>query len=166
MTQTAPPSPLQKNPLWQFSLVFYRHNDVESFLLDCQDRRGADICMMLWASYAAVCGHQLSDERWCVVDRSLAPRRSMIRSLRHLRRLLGHLRPYTLGLYGMCKRYELKLERLQLAMLWTNCVGDWPGDRPALELAAHQYGLLEKEQARWASLIESYLASSEDLDAG
>ncbi|MDP5210140.1 TIGR02444 family protein [Microbulbifer sp. 2205BS26-8] len=166
MTQTAPPSLLQENPLWQFSLVFYRHNDVKTFLLHCQDRRGADVCMMLWASYAAVCGRQLSDELWRVVDRSLLPRRSMIHSLRHLRRLLGYLCPRVLGVYEMCKRYELKLDRLQLAMLWTNCAGDWSGDRPALELAAQQYGLLEKEQARWASLLESYLASSEGLGTG
>ncbi|WP_444903451.1 TIGR02444 family protein [Microbulbifer sp. CnH-101-E] len=165
MTDSTPPSSSKENPLWQFSLDFYRHQGVEDFLLDCQDTKGADVCLMLWASYAAVCGHQLSEEGWRVADRGLAPRRRMIISVRHLRRLLGRFRPHTVRVYEMCKRYELKLERLQLAALWKICLEAWPGDKPALQLAGQQYGLLQKDQVHWAGLIESFMASVENLDA-
>ncbi|WP_244506212.1 TIGR02444 family protein [Microbulbifer marinus] len=163
MTKTAPPSSPPpdslNNPLWQFSVDFYRHDDVQQFLLDCQDYKGADVCLMLWASYATACGRQLSEESWRVADRGLAPRRRMIMSVRRLRRWLGRMRPRTQGLYESCKRYELKLEQLQLAALWRLYSESWPEDRPALELAGQQYGLLQKEQARWAGLIESYKAN-------
>ncbi|WNZ56282.1 TIGR02444 family protein [Microbulbifer sp. MKSA007] len=158
MTNTSPPSSPKENPLWQFSLDFYAYQDVEQFLLDCQDRNGADVCLLLWASYTAVCGKEISEEGWRVADRGVAPRRRMIRSVRHLRRWLGSLRPHTQRAYALCKRYELKLEQLQLAALWKIYAEDWPGDRSALELASQQYGLQQKDQARWAGLIESYLA--------
>jgi len=153
----APSSPLE-NPLWLFSLDFYRHPEVEPFLLDCQERRGADVCLLLWASYVTAAGQLLSDESWRVAERGLAPRRRMISSVRRLRRWIGRMRPRTRALYEYCKRYELKLEQLQLAALWKLQQETWPEDRPALELAGQQYGLLQKEQARWAGLIESYRA--------
>lgn len=160
MTKSAPPSSPTENPLWQFSLDFYGHNGVEEFLLDCQERKGADVCLLLWASYVTACGRQLSEESWRVADRGLAPRRRMIASVRNMRRWLGRLRPRTQGMYEYCKRYELKLEQLQLAALWKLQGEDWPEDRPALELAGQQYGLLQKEQARWAGLIDSYKANN------
>lgn len=162
MTKSAPPSSSShdslNNPLWQFSLDFYRQAGVQAFLLDCQDRRGADVCLLLWASYATACGRLLSEESWRVADRGLAPRRRMIASLRRFRRWLGRLRPRGRAIYEYCKRYELKLEQRQLAALWKLQGESWPEDRPALELAGQQYGLLQKEQARWAGLIERYKA--------
>ncbi|WP_020413999.1 TIGR02444 family protein [Microbulbifer variabilis] len=163
MTNSSPPSSAQENPLWQFSLGFYRHEEVEEFLLSCQDKKGADVCLMLWASYATACGHQLSEEGWRVADRGLAPRRRIITSVRHLRCLLGRFRPHSQRIYDLFKRYELNLERLQLAALWKICVEEWPGDRPALELAGQQYGLLQKEQAYWSELIESFMTQSRSL---
>lgn len=156
MTKPAPPSSPLHNPLWQFSLDFYRHEGVEAFLLECQDNRGADVCLLLWASYVEACGRKLSDESWRVADRGLAPRRRMISSVRHLRRWLGRMRPRTRAIYEYCKRYEQMLEQRQLAVLWKLQGEDWPEDRPALELAAQQYGLPHKDQARWAGLIKSY----------
>ncbi|MCW8125498.1 TIGR02444 family protein [Microbulbifer halophilus] len=156
MTKSAPPSSPLDNPLWQFSLEFYRRAEVQQFLLDCQDKKGADVCLMLWASYVTACGRQLSEESWRVADRGLAPRRRMIASVRHLRRWLGRMRPRTQRLYEACKQYELKLEQRQLAALWKLQGESWPEDRSALALAGQQYGLLQKEQARWADLIDSY----------
>nr|WP_255774577.1 TIGR02444 family protein [Microbulbifer zhoushanensis] len=144
------------NPLWEFSLDFYRHEEVQAFLLACQDDRGADVCLMLWASYVSASGRQLSEESWRVADRGLAPRRRMIASVRNLRRWLGRMRPRTQSLYKRCKNYELKLEQLQLAALWKLQQETWPEDRCALALAGQQYGLPQKEQARWAGLIDSY----------
>ena len=152
-----------QNPLWRFSLDFYRHDDVEGFLLDCQDRRGADVCLLLWASYITASGRQLSEESWRVADRGLAPRRRMISSVRHLRRWLGRLRPRSQRFYDLCKHYELKLEQRQLAALWRLQQESWAEDRPALELAGQQYGMLQKEQARWAGLIKSYNARLNDV---
>lgn len=156
MTKSAPPSSSLQNPLWQFSLDFYGHGEVQQFLLDCQDRKGADVCLLLWASYVTARGSQLSEESWRVADRALVPRRRMIASVRRLRRWLGRLRPRTQRLYEACKRYELTLEQRQLAALWKLQEESWPEDRSALELAGQQYGLLQKEQARWAGLIGRY----------
>ncbi|BBM01412.1 hypothetical protein GL2_14860 [Microbulbifer sp. GL-2] len=89
----------------------------------------------------------------------------MISSVRHLRRLLGRFRPRTQRIYDLCKRYELNLEQLQLAALWKICSEEWPGDRPALELAGQQYGLLQKEQAHWSDLIESFMTQSKNLNS-
>ncbi|WP_444929029.1 TIGR02444 family protein [Microbulbifer sp. SSSA002] len=160
MTNTSPPYSSKENPLWQFSLDFYGFRGVEQFLLECQDNNGADVCLMLWASYTAVCGRAVSEEGWRVADRGVAPRRRIISSVRGLRRWLGRLRPHTQSVYALCQRYELKLEQLQLAALWKMDVQDCSGDCSALELAARQYGLPQKDQARWAGLIESYLAHS------
>ncbi|UHQ53882.1 TIGR02444 family protein [Microbulbifer sp. YPW16] len=157
MTKRSPPSSSAlDNPLWEFSLDFYRHEEVQAFLLACQDDRGADVCLMLWASYVSASGRQLSEESWRVADRGLAPRRRMIASVRNLRRWLGRMRPRTQSLYKRCKNYELKLEQLQLAVLWKLQQETWPEDRCALALAGQQYGLPQKEQARWAGLIDSY----------
>ncbi|WP_226664203.1 TIGR02444 family protein [Microbulbifer aggregans] len=164
MTATAPPSsptePLQ-NPLWQFSLEFYRQPEVADFLLRCQDSRGADVCLLLWASYASACGRQLSDESWRVADRGLAPRRRMISSLRNLRRLVGRVNKGG-SVYEWCKRCELRMEQRQLAALWKLHGERWPEDRSPLELAGQQYGLLQKDQARWAGLIDAYSRANID----
>ncbi|WOX04092.1 TIGR02444 family protein [Microbulbifer pacificus] len=158
MTETAPPSPplspLQ-NPLWDFSLEFYRQPQVADFLLECQDTRGADVCLLLWASYTSACGRQLSDESWRVADRGLAPRRRMINSVRNLRRMLARVNKGG-WLYEWCKRSELRMEQRQLAALWKLNGEAWPETRSPLELAGQQYGLLQKEQARWAGLIDAY----------
>ncbi|WP_233998703.1 TIGR02444 family protein [Microbulbifer pacificus] len=162
MTGTAPPSsppsPLQ-NPLWDFSLEFYRQPQVADFLLECQDARGADVCLLLWASYASACGRQLSDESWRVADRGLAPRRRMISSMRNLRRWLARVNKGG-GLYEWCKRCELRMEQRQLAALWKLNGEPWPETRSPLELAGQQYGLLQKDQARWAGLIDAYSTSA------
>lgn len=169
-TAPSPPPPNAVNnalnsPLWQFSLEFYGRTGVAEFLLDCQDRKGADVCLLLWASYAAAEGRQLGEESWRVAERGLAPRRRMIASLRRFRRWVGRLRPRSEPFYEWCKRYELKLEQRQLAMLWKLQGEGWPEDRPALELAAQQCGLLQKEQARWAGLIERYRIDREGADS-
>lgn len=155
MAKDAPPSSLD-NPLWQFSLDFYRHPQVEAFLLECQDSRNADVCLLLWASYATACGRQLSEESWKVADRGLSPRRRMIASVRGLRRWLGGLRPRSQSFYNWCKRFEQRLEQRQLAALWKLQGERWPEDKSALEIAGQQYGLLQKDQARWAGLIREF----------
>ena len=162
MTETAPPSPPHsptssplQNPLWHFSLEFYRQPSVADFLLDCQDRKGADVCLLLWASYTSACGRQLSDESWRVADRGLAPRRRMINSVRNLRRCLGRLNKQS-RVYEWCKRCEIRMEQRQLAALWKLNGETWPETRSPLALAGEQYGLMQKDQARWAGLIDAY----------
>lgn len=158
MTETAPPSPPPsplQNPLWHFSLEFYQQPHVAEFLLQCQDTRGADVCLLLWASYTSACGRQLSEESWRVADRGLAPRRRMIRSVRNLRRWLGRMNKQS-GVYEWCKSCELRMEQRQLAALWKLHGETWPETRSPLELAGQQYGLLQKDQARWAGLIDAY----------
>ncbi|WP_231759055.1 TIGR02444 family protein [Microbulbifer elongatus] len=166
MTETAqpspPPCPLQ-NPLWQFSLEFYQQPSVAEFLLDCQDSKGADVCLLLWASYTSACGRQLSDESWLVADRGLAPRRRMINSVRNMRRLLGRLDKQN-RVYQWCKRCEIRMEQRQLAALWKLNGESWPETRSPLALAGEQYGLMQKDQARWAGLIDAYSAAGTSGD--
>lgn len=159
MTESAPPSSLD-NPLWQFSLDFYGQPQVQEFLLECQEHKQADVCLLLWASYATACGRRLSEESWKVADRGLSPRRKMIASVRHFRRWLGGVHPRMEYLYNRCKRYEQKLEQRQLAALWKLQSETWPEDKSALELAGQHYGLLQKDQARWAGLIDAFNASA------
>lgn len=168
MTETAPPSPPPsplQNPLWHFSLEFYQQPHVAEFLLQCQDTRGADVCLLLWASYTSACGRQLSEESWRVADRGLAPRRRMIRSVRNLRRWLGRMNKQS-GVYEWCKRCELRMEQRQLAALWKLHGETWPETRSPLELAGQQYGLLQKDQARWAGLIDAYSTGTGTTDTG
>ncbi|WP_315857544.1 TIGR02444 family protein [Microbulbifer agarilyticus] len=166
MTETAPPSPPHsppnsplQNPLWDFSLEFYRQPSVADFLLECQDSKGADVCLLLWASYTCACGRQLSDESWRVADRGLAPRRRMINTVRNLRRFVGRINKQS-RLYEWCKRNEIRMEQRQLAALWKLNGETWPETRSPLALAGEQYGLMQKDQARWAGLIDAY--SSQD----
>ncbi|AOS96259.1 hypothetical protein AUP74_00792 [Microbulbifer aggregans] len=150
-------STLLDNPLWEFSLDFYGHGEVAPFLLHCQDRYGADVCLLLWASYREMDGRLLSEEGWRVAERGLAPRRHMIGSVRQLRRWLGRMRPHTTRLYNWCKKGELRLEQRQLSALWQLEQEPWAGERSPLLLAGQQYGIPQKDQARWAGLISDYL---------
>ncbi|WP_255771859.1 TIGR02444 family protein [Microbulbifer guangxiensis] len=158
MTRPEPVSSSLENPLWAFSLDFYGHAEVAPFLLQCQDRYGADVCLLLWASYRELDGRPLSEEGWRVAERGLAPRRHMIGSVRQLRRWVGSMRPHTERLYAWCKRGELRLEQRQLAALWRIEQEHWPGERSPLVLAGQQYGIPQKDQARWAGLISDYRA--------
>jgi hypothetical protein len=89
----------------------------------------------------------------------------MIASLRRFRCWMGQLRPRSEAIYEWCKRYELKLEQRQIAVLWKLQGEGWPEDRPALELAAQQCGLLQKDQARWAGLIDRYRIDHDETDS-
>lgn len=155
MTETTPPSSALENPLWQFSVDFYQQPQVEQFLLECQDSKGADVCLLLWASYVSAAGGQLSEESWRVADRGLAPRRRMINSVRHLRRWLANVQKEGAA-YRWCKRCELNMEQRQISALWKLNSETWPETKSPLELAAQQYGIPQKDQARWAGLIDNY----------
>ncbi|WP_231745287.1 MULTISPECIES: TIGR02444 family protein [Microbulbifer] len=165
MTRPEPAADPLDNPLWQFSLDFYGHDEVAPFLLDCQDRYDADVCLMLWASYREMGGRALSEEGWRVADRGLTPRRSMIASVRQLRRWLGRMRPHTARLYGWSKNCEQRLEQRQLSALWQLDrqleQERWPGERSPLVLAGQHYGIPQKKQARWAGLISAYRAAKQ-----
>ncbi|MEX2962394.1 TIGR02444 family protein [Microbulbifer sp. TYP-18] len=162
MTNGAPPSSsnLRQNPLWRFSLKFYRHPQVERFLLECQDLHGADVCLMLWASHVAATGGKLSGESWEAANRGAAPLRRVIRRIRQLRRWLGRACPRARRIYAGCKHCEQLLEQRQIAALWTLQTRPWAGDRPPVELVGQRYGLTQSDQALWAGLIDSFTSGN------
>lgn len=154
MIAATPPCAPLENPLWLFSLDFYRQPRVANFLLDCQDNKNADVCLLLWASYISFCGRQLSEKRWLMADSALRRRRRAIVGVRFVRRALG-----ALGLrgsaYRWCKSGELGMEQRQLAQLW-QLEAHWPENKSPLQLAAVHYNFSPQTRRLWASLISAY----------
>ena len=144
------------NPLWRFALEFYGYPGVQEWMLRSQDEFGADVCLLLWASYLQCEGVPLGQELWEVADRRLAPRRRMLKSVRRLRRRLkGWHRARRL--YERLKAMEIRMEQRQLQALWGLRADDrWPSDGAGLEVAARASNLPAKEKARWAGLLEHF----------
>ena len=132
------------NPLWQFSLEYYRRPGVETECLSWQERLGADVNVLLMCLWCATRGRQLD----CAALGSLESetpvgrwRREVIGPLRAVRR---SSRAFTQGgeperaaetdvemhgdgLYRSLLEVELKAERIEQEMLWR-----WVRELPAV----------------------------------
>jgi len=109
---------------WTFALELYRRPGVQAACLDLQDRRGADVVLLIVALWAgAACGHALTEEEAARLEAAARPwREDVVRPLRAVRRRLksgpapapsaaaGALR-------SRVKEAELAAERLQLEHL-------------------------------------------------
>lgn len=100
------------NPFWDFSLAVYRREGVPDLCLDLQDRRGADVNVLLFAGWAgAACGVRLGAAELARLDAAVAPwREAVVRPLRAVRR---RVKGEDDGLYARLKAAELEAERLQ-----------------------------------------------------
>lgn len=100
------------NPFWDFSLTVYRREGVPALCLDLQDRRGADVNVLLFAAWAgADCGVRLSGAELARLDAAVAPwREAVVRPLRAVRR---RVKGEDDGLYARLKGTELEAERIQ-----------------------------------------------------
>lgn len=100
------------NPFWDFSLAVYRRPGVPAACLDLQDRRGADVNVLLFAAWAgAACGVRLTGAELARLDAAVAPwREEVVRPLRAVRR---RAKGEDDGLYARLKAVELEAERIQ-----------------------------------------------------
>lgn len=118
------------NPFWDFSLAVYRRPGVAAACLDLQDRRGADVNVLLFAAWAATaCGVRLTAEALARLDAAVAPwREEVVRPLRAVRR---RVKEEDDGLYARLKTTELEAERIQQDRLFalSGLTPGSPGDR-------------------------------------
>lgn len=100
------------NPFWDFSLAVYRRPGVPAACLDLQDRRGADVNVLLFAAWAgAACGVRLTGAELARLDAAVAPwREEVVRPLRAVRR---RVKGEDDGLYVRLKAVEMEAERIQ-----------------------------------------------------
>nr|WP_196242268.1 TIGR02444 family protein [Azospirillum oleiclasticum] len=93
-------------------MAVYRREGVPALCLDLQDRRGADVNILLVAAWAgAACGVRLAAADLARLDAAVAPwRDEVVRPLRAVRR---RVKGEDEGLYARLKATELEAERIQ-----------------------------------------------------
>ncbi|HEX9447604.1 MAG TPA: TIGR02444 family protein [Dongiaceae bacterium] len=78
---------LNAEGFWEFSLAFYCKPQVASSLLSLQDRRDADVNMLLVVCWLATLGYQLPTSGLIEIDAAVQPwRDKVIKPLREVRR--------------------------------------------------------------------------------
>lgn len=81
------------NPFWQFSLALYRSEQVQALCLELQDNHGADVNLLLWATWLETREQALSYEALLqAVELRRDWEREVVHPLRAIRRKLkqGH----------------------------------------------------------------------------
>jgi uncharacterized protein (TIGR02444 family) len=80
---------LSAEDFWSFSLDFYGKQNVAKACLSLQDRRDADVNLLLLAAYLAAKGHVLDDTHLSIADGMTAGwRAAVLQQLRQVRRRL------------------------------------------------------------------------------
>jgi uncharacterized protein (TIGR02444 family) len=80
---------LSAEDFWTFSLDFYGKQNVAKSCLSLQDRRDADVNLLLLSAYLAVKGHVLDDTHLSIADGMTAGwRAAVLQQLRQVRRRL------------------------------------------------------------------------------
>lgn len=114
------------SPLWDYALGLYAAPGVEAAVLALQDRRGADVNLLLFACWLGATGRRLDPGRLAAVRAEAEAWQSeLVRPLRAARRALKRrlagldpgLRPPLAAARGGLARVELALERGELLML-------------------------------------------------
>jgi len=79
-----------QHPLWKFSLAVYGAPGVAAACLDLQERRGADVNLVLYAAFAGISGRgRIGAEELAACRAALAPwAREVVGRLRQVRRAL------------------------------------------------------------------------------
>jgi uncharacterized protein (TIGR02444 family) len=113
--------------LWEYAVATYQRADVAAACLAMQERSGADVNLLLTASWLAQRGCRWRDEDVEALARHCAGwRERCVLPLREVRRYLG-ADDGAAGLYRQAKRLELAAERRQLQMIEA-----WLAERPPL----------------------------------
>lgn len=80
---------LTAEEFWTFSLDFYERPNVAKACLSLQDRRGADVNLLLLSAYLASKGHVLDETHLSIADGMTAGwRAAVLQQLRQIRRRL------------------------------------------------------------------------------
>lgn len=105
--------------LWSFSLWLYAAPGVADACLEAQDRHGADVNLLLWATWLAVLGHDLTQAEAAEAEAVTRPwRDEVVRPLRAVRRRLKSTPDAaTESLRRQVKAAELEAEKIQQSML-------------------------------------------------
>lgn len=137
---------------WTFALDVYRRPGVDAACLDLQDRRGADVVLLIVALWAgAVCAHALTRDEAARLEAAARPwREDVVRPLRAVRRRLKEgpapaPSAASEALRGRVKEAELAAERLQLEHL-AALTGLAPAPGRSAEAAARNLRLLLREE--------------------
>lgn len=105
------------NPLWQFSLDFYRRPGIESLCIQLQDEHGDDVNLLLLCCWGAVQGLELSRDYFATLLADVTLQHWRTRCIEPLRRLRRELKPLSLegadSLRASVKNLELQAEKLQ-----------------------------------------------------
>jgi uncharacterized protein (TIGR02444 family) len=137
---------------WTFALDVYRRPGIDAACLDLQDRRGADVVLLVVALWAgAVCAHAFTRDEADRLEAAARPwREEVVRPLRAVRRRLkaGPAPAPSAAaeaLRGRVKDAELAAERLQLEHL-AALTGLSPAPARSREAAARNLRLLLREE--------------------
>lgn len=123
--------------LWRFVLDVYGRDGVAAACLGLQDRRGQDVCLLLFALWAgAARGRRLDGEDLGRLRAAAAPwHAEVVRGLRAVRRRLKSgpapaPSPATEALRARIQAAEIEAERIELAALAAALGADGPRDEP------------------------------------
>jgi uncharacterized protein (TIGR02444 family) len=112
------------NPFWDFSLGLYGRKGIPDLCIDLQDRLGADVNILLYCCWAAVCGApMLTESEVAALDALVRDwREDVVKPLRATRRAMKEMTaPGDTGhrerIRNQVKRSELDAERVQQLML-------------------------------------------------
>jgi uncharacterized protein (TIGR02444 family) len=130
----------QRNPLWDFSVRFYRQPDVAPACLSLQDRLGIDVNVLLFCLWTARCGIPLSSTAMKTAVRvSGVWKQRIVGPMREVRR---YLKPMNLpGLRRHVVRAELEAERYEQLALRGVLPESLRRGRGSAELAARHFGM-------------------------
>jgi uncharacterized protein (TIGR02444 family) len=109
--------------LWEWALAAYARPQVEDVLLDLQDVNEQNVCLLLWAAWAAQTRRPLDDDSFDeAVDLARAWEDNAVRPLRTLRRTLKKGvpdmdAPARLAVREQIKAVELAAEQASLTAL-------------------------------------------------
>ncbi len=107
-----------QNPLWTYSLEVYQREGVAPLCLQCQDRFGCDVNLLLYGGWLAAQGLVLTPEHLARIDAEVDEwRQRVVRPLRSLRR---ELRGYAEAeaIRARISAVELEAEQQQQALIY------------------------------------------------
>jgi uncharacterized protein (TIGR02444 family) len=154
------PTPVEGNPLWEFTLSIYRRDGVSQACIGLQDRLGLDVNFLLLAVYAGTRGFPLEIRQWEQLETLAKPwRENVIHPLRRVRRWLKEQHALPVHYVDLIRRavltQEIESEGMQQRLMWAT--SPVPSGEPSVPRAA-------RNLAAYCAFAK-VTAKSGDLDA-